>query len=104
MAFQEAAKAAGLVLLEPIMNLEVTVPAQFLSPIIGDLNSRRASISEIETSREPNTVRATVPLAEFFGYSTVARSLSQGRANYSLEPREYRAVPPALVEKLAEKG
>jgi elongation factor G len=104
MAFQEAAKAAGLVLLEPIMNLEVTVPAQFLSPIIGDLNSRRASISEIETSREPNTVRATVPLAEFFGYSTVARSLSQGRANYSLEPREYRAVPPGLVEKLAEKG
>jgi len=104
MAFAEAAKAAGLVLLEPIMNLEVTVPAQFLSPIIGDLNSRRASISEIETSREPNTVRATVPLAEFFGYSTVARSLSQGRANYSLEPREYRAVPPGLVEKLAEKG
>ena len=104
MAFQEAAKKAGLVLLEPIMNLEVTVPAQFLSPIIGDLNSRRASISEIETSREPNTVRATVPLAEFFGYSTVARSLSQGRANYSLEPREYRPVPPGLVEKLAEKG
>jgi elongation factor G len=101
-AFQEAAKKAGLVMLEPIMNLEVTVPAQFLSPIIGDLNSRRASIAEIETSREPNTVRATVPLAEFFGYSTVARSLSQGRANYSLEPREYRPVPAGLVEKLAE--
>jgi elongation factor G len=100
MAFQEAAKKAGLVMLEPIMNLEVTVPAQFLSPIIGDLNSRRASITEIETSREPNTIRATVPLAEFFGYSTVARSLSQGRANYSLEPREYRPVPAGLVEKI----
>jgi elongation factor G len=84
------------------MSLEVTVPAQFLSPIIGDLNSRRASITEIETSREPNTVRATVPLAEFFGYSTVARSLSQGRANYSLEPLEYRPVPLGLVQKIAD--
>jgi elongation factor G len=101
-AFQEAAKRAGLVMLEPIMSLEVTVPAQFLSPIIGDLNSRRASITEIETSREPNTVRATVPLAEFFGYSTVARSLSQGRANYSLEPLEYRPVPLGLVQKIAD--
>ncbi len=100
MAFQDAVKKAGLIMLEPIMNLEVTVPSQFLSPIIGDLNSRRASINELETSVEPNLVRADVPLSEFFGYSTVARSLSQGRAAYSLEPKEYRAVPPGMVEKI----
>ena len=100
MAFQEAAKKAGLVVLEPIMNLEVTVPSQFLSPIIGDLNSRRAQINEIETSKEPNVVKSSAPLAEFFGYSTVCRSLSQGRANYSLEPKEYRQVPQYIADKL----
>jgi elongation factor G len=100
MAFQEAAKKAGLIILEPIMNLEVTVPSQFLSPIIGDLNSRRAQITEIETSVEPNTVKASAPLAEFFGYSTVCRSLSQGRAAYSLEPKEYRQVPANMIDKI----
>ncbi len=102
MAFQEAAKKAGLVVLEPIMNLEVTVPSQFLSPIIGDLNSRRAQINEIETSKEPNVVKSSAPLAEFFGYSTVCRSLSQGRANYNLEPKEYRPVPQYIADKLSK--
>jgi elongation factor G len=103
MAFQEGVKKSGLIVLEPIMNLEVTVPSQYLSPIIGDLNSRRAQINEIETSIEPNMVRAAAPLAEFFGYSTVCRSLSQGRAAYSLEPKEYRQVPSFIAEKLTKQ-
>jgi elongation factor G len=93
MAFQDAAKAAGLQMLEPIMSVVVYVPAEFLSPIIGDLNKRRATIGELNTSKEPNEVHASTPLAELFGYTTVLRSLSQGRASCEMEPFEYQPVP-----------
>ena len=99
-AFQEAMAMAGVVILEPIMNLEVVTPTAYLSGIIGDLNSRRAQILSLETTEEPNLVHVAVPLSEVFGYATVVRSLSQGRAAYSMEPREYAPVPPDVQARL----
>ena len=87
-------------MLEPYMKMRVDVPAEFLSNIIGDLNSRRASIEEIDTSSEPNEVIASVPLSEVFGYASVCRSLTQGRAGFSMQPLEYRPVPPQVVKQI----
>jgi elongation factor G len=101
-AFEEAARAAGVALLEPIMFLEVTTPPEYLSGIIGDLNSRRAQIQALDSGQDPCVVQALVPLAEVFGYATVIRSLSQGRAAHSLEPRLYAAVPPAVAARILE--
>ncbi|MEZ6195989.1 MAG: elongation factor G [Planctomycetota bacterium] len=100
LAFHEALDKVGVDLLEPYMKLRVTVPAEFLSNIIGDLNSRRASIEEIDSSSEQNELIASVPLSEVFGYASVCRSLTQGRAGFSMEPLEYRPVPPQLVSQL----
>ncbi len=99
-AFFEALEKEQPALLEPYMQLRVTVPGEFLSSIIGDLNSRRAVIEEIASTEEPNEVRASVPLTEVFGYASVCRSLSQGRAGFSMQPLEYRPVPAQLVDKL----
>jgi elongation factor G len=99
-AFDTAAKKAGVSILEPIMRLEVTTPPDYLSPIIGDLNSRRARLTHIETQELPNVVHADVPLSKVFGYSTSVRSLSQGRAAYSMEPKHYEAVPHDALAKL----
>ena len=100
LAVEDALDRLGCVLLEPYMKLRVTTPAEFLSNIIGDLNSRRASIEEIDSGDDPNEVVVNVPLSEVFGYASVCRSLSQGRAAFAMEPLEYRSVPTALVEKL----
>jgi elongation factor G len=99
-AFDEAARKAGLDVLEPIMRLEVTTPPEHLSPIIGDLNARRAQITDLETGADPNLVHALVPLAEIFGYANVVRGLSQGRAAYTMEPKEYAPVPDEMVSKI----
>ncbi|MAG57704.1 MAG: elongation factor G [Planctomycetes bacterium] len=99
-AFEEAAKQAGVDILEPIMKLEVTTPPEHLSAIIGDLNSRRSSIESLETTEEPNVIFAAVPLGEIFGYAGTVRSLSQGRAAYSMEPKEYAPVPADMVDKI----
>ncbi len=99
MAVENAFANGHVQLLEPYMKLRSRVPAEFLSNIIGDLNSRRASIEEIDTAEEPNEVLVSVPLSEVFGYASVCRSLSQGRASFSMEPLEYRPVPPQLVNK-----
>jgi elongation factor G len=100
LAFEEALDKVGVELLEPYMKMRVNVPAEFLSNIIGDLNSRRASIEEIDTSSEPNEVIASVPLSEVFGYASVCRSLTQGRAGFSMQPLEYRPVPPQVVKQI----
>ncbi len=100
MAFFDAMEIEQPELLEPYMQLRVTVPSEFLSNIIGDLNGRRAVIEEITSTEEPNEVKASVPLTEIFGYASVCRSLSQGRAGFSMEPLEYRPVPAQLVDKL----
>jgi elongation factor G len=100
MAFNQAMDEAKPTLLEPFMRLQVTTPQEFLGGIIGDLNSRRASVEEIDSTMDPGHVTVSVPLSEVFGYASVCRSLSQGRAAFTMEPLEYRPVPPHLVERV----
>jgi len=92
------------VLLEPIMKLEVVMPAQFMGDVIGDLNSRRGHIEGIETHGETCVVHSLVPLAETFGYATSLRSATQGRATYTMEFNCYREVPASLTEQIMLKG
>jgi elongation factor G len=99
-ALKAGARKAKPVILEPIMKLEVVMPAQFLGEVIGDLNSRRGHIEGIETHGDTCVVRALVPLADTFGYATALRSLSQGRATYSLEFYCYRELPANLAEQI----
>ncbi len=99
-ALKDGVSKANPILLEPIMKLELVVPAQFLGDVIGDLNSRRGCIEGIETHGETCVVHSTVPLAETFGYATVLRSLSQGRATYSLEFHCRRELPTNLAEQI----
>ena len=102
MAFKDAARKAGSVLLEPIMCVEVIVPDEYLGKVIGDLNSRRAHIRETEVHEKSRiqVVRVDVPLSEMFGYVKSLRSLTQGRANYSMEFGHYREVPTNVAEDL----
>ncbi len=104
MALKEAARKGKPILLEPIMNIEIMAPEQFLGDLIGDLNSRRGQIENIETRSGMCTIRALIPLAETFGYSTIIRSLTQGRATYSMEFFSYQEVPGELAEKIINKG
>ncbi len=103
-ALKAGARKANPIILEPIMRLEVVMPAQFLGDVIGDLNSRRGHVDGIETHGETCVVRALVPLAETFGYATILRSLSQGRATYSLEFHSYRELPANLAEQIGMRG
>lgn len=102
MAFKEAARKAGSVLLEPIMAVEVIVPDEYLGKVIGDLNSRRAHIrdTEVHAKSRVQVVRVDVPLSEMFGYVKSLRSLTQGRANYTMEFAHYREVPASVAEEL----
>ena len=99
-ALKDGVSKANPILLEPIMKLELVVPAQFLGDVIGDLNSRRGRIEGIETHGETCVVHSVVPLAETFGYATALRSLSQGRATYSLEFHCRRELPTNLAEQI----
>ena len=99
-ALKDGVSKANPILLEPIMKLELVVPAQFLGDVIGDLNSRRGCIEGIETHGETCVVHSVVPLAETFGYATALRSLSQGRATYSLEFHCRRELPTNLAEQI----
>ncbi|MEQ8767514.1 MAG: elongation factor G [Planctomycetota bacterium] len=99
-AFEEGLEKGGIVILEPIMGFEVRTPADYISGIMADLNSRRAKVDEMDPNAEPAIIRGTVPLSEVFGYSTTIRSLSQGRANFSLEPREYAPLPMERAKEL----
>ena len=97
MAFQAACKKANPVILEPIMNVEATMPEEYMGDVIGDLNSRRAQIQEMSDRGVLKVVKAIVPLATMFGYATTLRSLSQGRANYSMEFGHYADVPSSAA-------
>jgi len=99
-ALKDGVSKANPILLEPIMKLEVVMPAQFLGDVIGDLNSRRGHVEGIETHGETCVIRALVPLADIFGYATIIRSLSQGRATHSLEFNCYRELPASLEEQI----
>ena len=103
-AFKDACQKAGPVLLEPMMKVEVTTPEEYMGNIIGDLSSKRGQIEEMSDRANIKVVKAKVPLAEMFGYSTSLRSMSQGRANYVMEFANYAEVPKNILETLKEKN
>ena len=100
MAFKEAMQKAAPVLLEPIMKVEVTMPEEYMGDVIGDLNSRRGRVEGMEDIGGGKMVKAFVPLAEMFGYSTDLRSKTQGRGNYSMFFEKYEPVPKNVQEKV----
>jgi elongation factor G len=100
LAFDDAIEKAGLVLLEPIMKIEVAVPEGYMRGVLADLNGRRVRITEMDLNSDPRLVLGEVPLSEMFGYTTVVRSLSQGRATFSMEPSSYAPVPKSVADKI----
>jgi elongation factor G len=103
MAFKEAVKRASPVLLEPIMDVEVVTPADYMGDVIGDLSSRRGKIGGMTQRGEAQVIGASVPLSEMFGYSTQLRSLTQGRAVYSMQFSRYEEVPKSKAEEIIAK-
>jgi elongation factor G len=103
MAFKEAARAAQPILLEPIMEVEVVTPAEFLGDVIGDLTSRRGKIGGMTQRGDAQVVAGEVPLAEMFGYSTQLRSMTQGRAVYTMQFDHYAEVPKSVSEQIIAK-
>ncbi|MDX9765900.1 MAG: elongation factor G [Ectothiorhodospiraceae bacterium] len=104
MAFKEGALKAGAVLLEPIMKVEVETPEDYMGDVMGDLNRRRGVIQGMEDNAGVKVLRAEVPLAEMFGYSTSLRSMSQGRATYSMEFAKYMEAPANVAEAVIKKA
>ena len=104
MAFQDAAKRAGIQLLEPLMAVEVVVPEDYMGDVIGDLNSRRGRITGMNPRGNVQVVTAEVPLSTMFGYSTDLRSKTQGRATYSMTFQQYSTVPNAIAETIIAKS
>jgi elongation factor G len=102
MAFSEAARKAKPIILEPIMKIEVVVPEQFMGDVIGDLNAKRAQITQMTERGKMKVVDGMVPLAEMFGYATSLRSMTQGRATYSMEFDHYAEVPNNIAQKIIE--
>ena len=103
MAVRDGVKKAGPILLEPIMMVEVVSPQQYSGDILGDLNMRRGKIDNIENRTDAQVIRGHVPLAEMFGYSTRLRSLSQGRAIYTMEFESYAPVSDSIARELMVK-
>lgn len=103
MAFQDAAKKAGLELLEPMMKVESITPEDYMGTVVGDLNAKRGQIQEMSDRSGVKVVSAFVPLAEMFGYATTLRSLTQGRASYSMEFDHYSSVPSNVSKEIVEK-
>ncbi len=104
MAIKDAVAKASPVILEPMMKVEVTMPEEFMGDVIGDLNSRRGQIEGMDPRGSTQVVRAAVPLAQMFGYATDLRSMTQGRASYSMELSHYAEVPPNLAAELVAKS
>ncbi|PIP65113.1 elongation factor G [Candidatus Peregrinibacteria bacterium CG22_combo_CG10-13_8_21_14_all_49_11] len=100
---QEAARRADPCILEPIMRVEVVTPEEFLGDVMGDLNSRRGMISGTEDRGLAKVIHAQVPLAQMFGYATDIRSMTQGRASYSMEPSHYDKVPKNVAEEIIKE-
>ncbi len=103
MALRSGCQKASPTILEPIMKCEATTPEQYAGDVIGDLNSRRAKISEMGDRGHLKFVKCTVPLSEMFGYATVVRSISQGRASFTMEPSHYEEVPSNVLKAIVEK-
>jgi elongation factor G len=104
LAFQEGAKRGGIQLLEPVMDVEVRVPEDYMGDVIGDLNSRRGSITGMDAVGGLQVIRALVPLANMFGYVNDLRSKTQGRAVYTMQFKEYQAVPQSIADEIVAKA
>ncbi len=102
MAFQAACKKANPIILEPIMKVEASMPEEYMGDVIGDMNSRRAQIQEMGDRGKLKIVKSLIPLATMFGYATTLRSLSQGRANYTMEFGHYAEVPASAAKEIIE--
>jgi elongation factor G len=100
MAFRDAMKKGKTALLEPIVEVEVVLPEEYLGDVIGGLNSRRGKVSEMEARSGSQVVKATVPLSEMFGYATDLRSATQGRATYSMQFSHYEEVPQHVRDEV----
>ena len=103
-AMKDAVRKANGIILEPIMKVEVTTPDEYQGDILGDLNRRRGKIIAIENKSDATILRADVPLAEMFGYATAVRSLSKGRAGYSMEPSHFEPVPASIAATILESA
>jgi elongation factor G len=104
LAFQEGAKRGGIQLLEPVMEVEVRVPEDYMGEVIGDLNSRRGNVGGMDSVGGLQVIRAEVPLANMFGYVNDLRSKTQGRAVYTMQFKEYQAVPASIAEEIVAKA
>lgn len=102
--FKEGARKAKPILLEPTMSVEVVTPEEYLGDVMGDLNSRRGRIEGFTARKDAQVIKAIVPLSEMFGYATVLRSMTQGRAIYTMQFSHYSEVPKSLAEEIAEKS
>ena len=100
MAFKEACKLAGSVLLEPIMKVDITVPEDYMGDVIGDINARRGRLEGMEDVSGSKLIHAFVPLSEMFGYATDLRSKTQGRGTYSMEPSHNEEVPKSVLDAI----
>ena len=103
MALQEAARRAGVQLLEPVMAVEVVTPEDYMGDVIGDLNGRRGHIGEMGQRAGSRVITARVPLGEMFGYATDLRSRTQGRANYTMQFDSYQPVPEPIAREIVAK-
>ncbi len=103
MAFRDAARKAQAVLLEPVMAVEVVTPEEYMGDILGDLSSRRGKIEGMSTRKDAQVIRAMVPLSEMFGYATRLRSLTQGRALYTMQFSHYHETPKTIMDQIVEK-
>ena len=101
MALREALTSADATLLEPIMSLVIVTPSEYMGDVLGDLNGRRGKISEMDAIGLTQTISASIPLAELFGYATTIRSLTKGRASYTMEPAMFEEVPDNLREQIS---
>ena len=100
MAFQNAAKQAGAILLEPMMQVEIIVPDEYMGEVIGDVNARRGRIENLRSKSGVQIIMSKIPLAEMFGYSTSLRSMTQGRGTFTMEFKEYNEVPNTISEQI----
>jgi elongation factor G len=103
MGFKEACRKAKPVLLEPVMDVEVVTPSEFQGAVVGDLNSRRGKIVSMEARAGAQVIRAYVPLGQMFGYATDVRSMTQGRATYTMQFARYEEVPRPIAEEIMAK-
>ena len=102
-AFREAAQSAAPKLLEPIMDVEVVTPEEYMGDVIGDLNSRRGQIAGTESRSNDTVIKSKVPLANMFGYVSHLRSMSQGRAQFTMQFDHYEQVPQAVSDQVIAK-